>query len=69
MNITTHKMDLCFLGVDKMLPLLIIDEIRRREQLKNHERPMLELELPLPLPLEHEAEPDESDRGILIIQL
>ncbi len=58
-----------------MLPPFIIDQIRKREDSVRPERPRLEVPLSIPapedmdVPNEHAADPEERDRGIMIIEL
>jgi hypothetical protein len=54
-----------------MLPPFIIDQIRRREEEERHRdvRPVIELPLPLPGGSEEQRRGDESDRGVVIIDL
>ena len=54
-----------------MLPGFIIDQIRQREEEEQAKRQAPRIELPIPMPEgsqapEHE---DESDRGVVIIDL
>jgi hypothetical protein len=53
-----------------MLPPFIIEQIRRREEQERarHEQPRLELPLDRPVPRAPQA-PDESERGVVIIEL
>jgi hypothetical protein len=54
-----------------MLPGFIIDQIRQREEEEQAKRHVPQIELPLPVP-EGSKPPerdDESDRGVLIIDL
>ena len=54
-----------------MLPGFIIDQIRQREEEEQAERQIVQIELPLPVP-EGSKPPEcdeESDRGIVIIDL
>jgi hypothetical protein len=54
-----------------MLPPFIIEQIRKREELRKQERPQIQL----PLPLEEPADSmppssiDDSNRGVAIIDL
>ena len=53
-----------------MLPPFIIDQIREREEERGRDvRPQPTLELPMPI--EHSEPPasDDSDRGVIIIDL
>ena len=54
-----------------MLPGFIIDQIRQREEEEQAERPNPQIELHLPLPegLKAPERDEESDRGIVIIDL
>lgn len=56
-----------------MLPPYIIEEIRRREQQqqRHYERPQVELPLPVvnPSPGHSPKRDDDSDRGVIIIDL
>jgi len=53
-----------------MLPPFIIEQIRRREEQERarHEQPHLELPLERPIPRSPQA-PEESERGVVIIEL
>ena len=54
-----------------MLPGFIIDQIRQREEEERANRDVPRIELPLPLPEGSKApeRDDDSDRGVLIIDL
>ena len=54
-----------------MLPGFIIDQIRQREEEERANRQISRVELPLPLPEGSNApeRDEESDRGIVIIDL
>lgn len=54
-----------------MLPPFIIDQIkkREREELARHEQPRLELPIPHRPERDESAQPEEGERGVLIIEL
>ncbi len=54
-----------------MLPSFIIDQIRQREEEERAKRHVPRIELPLPAPEGSQApeREDESDRGVVIIDL
>ena len=54
-----------------MLPGFIIDQIRQREEEERCKREAPRIELPLPMPEDSKApeRDDESDRGVIIIDL
>jgi len=54
-----------------MLPGFIIDQIRQREEEEQAKRQIPQIELPLPMPEGSRAPEcdEESDRGIVIIDL
>ena len=54
-----------------MLPGFIIDQIRQREEEERAERQAPRIELPIPMPEGSQApdREDESDRGVVIIDL
>ena len=54
-----------------MLPGFIIDQIRQREEEERAKRSVPQIELPLPVPEGSKApeREDDSDRGIVIIDL
>jgi hypothetical protein len=54
-----------------MLPPFIIEQIRQREERERRNAPQPFLELPIPpsRPREHQDEPDEAERGVVIIDL
>lgn len=54
-----------------MLPPFIIDQIkkREREELAREEQPMLELPIPYRPKRDEAAQPDEGERGVVIIEL
>ena len=54
-----------------MLPGFIIDQIRQREEEERAKRDIPQIELPLPMPEGSKApeREDESDRGVVIIDL
>ena len=54
-----------------MLPSFIIDQIRQREEEERAKRHVHRIELPLPAPEGSKApkREDESDRGVVIIDL
>ncbi|HEY6876545.1 MAG TPA: hypothetical protein VI299_00950 [Polyangiales bacterium] len=54
-----------------MLPPFIIEQIRQREERERRNAPQPFLELPVPpaAPPRERREPDESDRGVVIIDL
>jgi hypothetical protein len=54
-----------------MLPGFIIDQIRQREEEEQAERPIPQIELHLPVPEGSKAPEcdEESDRGVVIIDL
>jgi len=54
-----------------MLPGFIIDQIRQREEEEQAKRQIPQLQLPVPMPEGSKAPEveDESDRGIVIIDL
>ena len=54
-----------------MLPGFIIDQIRQREQEEwaKHQVPRVELPVPMPEDSQAPAREDESDRGVVIIDL
>jgi len=54
-----------------MLPGFIIDQIRQREEEERakHQAPRIELPLPMPEDSRAPEREDESDRGIMIIDL
>ncbi len=55
-----------------MLPPFIIEQIRKREEdtRHNNQRPHLELPLPAPPPPPRRSIPeDDSDRGIVILEI
>jgi len=54
-----------------MLPPFIIDQIkqREREELARQEQPRLELPLPRRPVRDEASQPDEGERGVVIIEL
>ena len=52
-----------------MLPSFIIDQIKKREEDKRDRRDAPMRKLPLPKPIRHQQKPDESKRGVVIIDL
>jgi hypothetical protein len=54
-----------------MLPGFIIDQIRQREEEEQAKRQIPQIQLPVPMPEGSKApeREDESDRGIVIIDL
>jgi hypothetical protein len=54
-----------------MLPGFIIDQIRQREEEEQAKRQISQIELPLPMPEGSRApkREDDSDRGVVIIDL
>lgn len=54
-----------------MLPGFIIDQIRQREEEERAKRQSPQLELPIPVPEGSQApeRQDETDRGVVIIDL
>ena len=54
-----------------MLPGFIIDQIRQREEEEQAKRQMPQLQLPVPMPEGSKAPAceDDSDRGVVIIDL
>ena len=54
-----------------MLPGFIIDQIRQREEEERSKQDGPRIELPLPMPEDSKApaREDESDRGVVIIDL
>lgn len=54
-----------------MLPPFIIDQIkkREREELARQEQPRLELPIPKRPERDESAQPEESERGVIIIEL
>ncbi len=56
---------------EPMLPGFIIEQIRQREEEEQAKRPILQIELHLPVPEGSKAPEceEESDRGVVIIDL
>jgi len=52
-----------------MLPPFIIEQIREREERERRNAPQPFLELPIYQPMPREPVPEESDRGVVIIDL
>jgi len=52
-----------------MLPPFIIEQIREREERERRIQPQPFLELPIYQPMPREKPPEESDRGVVIIDL
>jgi hypothetical protein len=54
-----------------MLPPFIIEQIRQREERERRNAPQPYLELPVPPahPRDHHEEPEDKNRGIVIIDL
>jgi hypothetical protein len=54
-----------------MLPPFIIEQIRKREREETFEQPAIQLPIPEPArrPRERPAEEEESERGVVIIEL
>jgi hypothetical protein len=54
-----------------MLPPFIIEQIRQREERERRNAPQPYLELPVPpaQPRDHHEEPEDKNRGIVIIDL
>ena len=54
-----------------MLPVFIIDQIRQREEEELAKRQVRQIELPVPMPEGSKApeRKDESNRGVVIIDL
>jgi hypothetical protein len=54
-----------------MLPPFIIEQIRQREERerRNAPQPFLELPVPPPAPHREQRDPEERDRGVVIIDL